>query len=568
MPHRSTFLLVPLLLLVAVGGARAGEPGEPRAAQKLSNLAGNLGASLDEGDAFGKGVTNLGDLDGDGVDDLAVGAFRDDDGGSDRGAVYILFGAGDGSVQSAAKISDTAGGFDAPLDNGDNFGSAVAGLGDVDGDGLPDLAVGARGDDDTFNAGAVYVLMLNADGSVKSWAKNAAAQAPGLGSSDLFGDALANLGDLDGDGRAELAVGAPDYDNFWGAVWVLFLGADGTATQSVRIASNSGGFSGALAFNDRFGSGVAGLGDLDGDGVGDLAVGAMRDKDGFDDGPGGFGSGAVWICFLRDDGSVKGQQKISPLAGGFSASLAKGDFFGRSVARVGDLDGDNVPELAVGAHEDDVAVINAGAVWLLFLETDGTVKHHVRLDADDAPLASLESGDKFGVSLVDLGDQDGDGHPDLAVGAYFDDDGGSAPGNGSNNGAVWLLRLDGARFRQLGFALAGAGGEMPLELTGDLLGGDSVGLSVANAPADAPALLLMSPFAGFVPALGGTVVPDPSQLSTLARFDTSASGTLDLAGTWPAGLPVGFTLHVQVWVPDATAPAGWAATQGWKAIQP
>src|SRR5690606_11754191 len=133
----------PLLLLLALGAARAGEPGEPRGAQKLSNLAGNLGALLDEGDAFGKGVTKLGDLDGDGVDDLAVGAFRDDDGGRDRGAVYVLFMAADGSVQSSAKTSDTAGGFDAPLDNGDNFGSAVAGLGDVDGDGLPDLAVGA-----------------------------------------------------------------------------------------------------------------------------------------------------------------------------------------------------------------------------------------------------------------------------------------------------------------------------------------------------------------------------------------------------------------------------------------
>ena len=97
----------------------------------------------------------IGDVDGDGINDIAVGAHRDDDGGSDRGAVYVLFLNGDGT-------SDTAGGLAASLDDSDRF-VAVAGIGDLGGDGINDIAVGAFFDDDGgTDRGAVYVLHLAA----------------------------------------------------------------------------------------------------------------------------------------------------------------------------------------------------------------------------------------------------------------------------------------------------------------------------------------------------------------------------------------------------------------------
>jgi len=118
--------------------------------QKISDIHGNFFHVLDDGDVFSHSIDNLGDLDGDGITDLVVGADLDDDGGTDRGALYILFLNNDGTVKSFQKISDTEGGFLGVLGNGDRFGISVANIGDFDGDGITDIAVGAINDDDTF----------------------------------------------------------------------------------------------------------------------------------------------------------------------------------------------------------------------------------------------------------------------------------------------------------------------------------------------------------------------------------------------------------------------------------
>ena len=98
---------------------------------------------LDNDDRFGWSVAALGDLDQDGIVDMAVGAHSDDDGGSNRGAVWVLLLRRDGTVRSHQKISDTEGGFDGVLDDRDWFGWSVAALGDLDQDGIVDMAVGA-----------------------------------------------------------------------------------------------------------------------------------------------------------------------------------------------------------------------------------------------------------------------------------------------------------------------------------------------------------------------------------------------------------------------------------------
>ncbi len=173
---------------------------------------------------------------------------------------------------------------------------------------------------------------------------------------------------------------------------------------------------------------MASLGDLDGDGVTDLAVGAIYDD------TGGTNRGAVYVLFMNSNGTVKSFQKIgSGLNGG--PTLADGDQFGASVAAVGDLDGDGVTDLAVGANYDDTGGTSRGAIYLLFMNSNGTVKSSQKIASGTGGGPTLANDDRFGVSVASLGDLDGDGLTDLAVGANFDDTG------GINRGAVYTLFL-------------------------------------------------------------------------------------------------------------------------------
>ena len=430
-----------IALAVVMSGQRAqAQPGWVLSHQKISDTEGGFKGILDNSDQFGTSVASLGDLDGDGIGDLAVGTWNDDDGGSYRGAVWIVFLNTDGTAKSQQKISDTQGGFTGMLDDGDVFGVAVASLGDLDGDGVGDLAVGARGDDDGGSAhGAVWILFLDTDGTVKSHQKISDTKGGftgALGNIAQFGTSVASLGDLDDDGVDDLAVGAPPArrrGSNIGNVWVLFLNPDGTVKAHQKISESEGGFTGNLDDDDDFGRSVALLGDLDGDGVGDLAVGANGDDDG------GFNRGAVWMLFLNTDGTVKSHQKISDTEGGFTGMLDNSDWFGKAVGGLGDLDGDGLTDLAVGAHLDDDGGADRGAAWILFLNTDGTVKSHQKIsDTEGGFTGTLDDEDRFGTSVASLGDLDGDGVGDLAVGARNDDDG------GPDRGAVWVLFLDGA----------------------------------------------------------------------------------------------------------------------------
>jgi cysteine-rich repeat protein len=329
-------------------------------------------------------VTALGDLDGDGITDIATGDNRADDGGIDRGAALILFLNADGTVKSQQRISSTHGGFTGRLSNGDSFAIEVAFLGDLDGDGVRDMAAGARYDDDGGkDHGAVWILFLNADGTVKSHQKISETQGGftgQLGDSDLFGESMTSLGDLDGDGVGDIAVSAvwdDDGGKNHGAVWILFLNTDGTVKSHQKISETQGGFTGRLG-GDGFGASLSALGDLDGDGVVDLAVGAPSDDDG------GESRGAVWILHLNSDGTVKSHEKISSTQGGFTGTLDDDDRFGVSVASLGDLGGTGAGDLAVLAWYDDDGHPDHGAVWILFLDrafcSDGVVSDGEQCD--------------------------------------------------------------------------------------------------------------------------------------------------------------------------------------------
>ncbi len=546
----------------------AGQAGAVLRQQKISQGQGGFSGPLHSGDLFGIGASALGDLDGDGLAELAVGAYFDDDGGLDRGAVWILFLRADGSVRDQQKISSLQGGFTGDLDDSDLFGWSVEGLGDLDGDGTRDVAVGAWLDDDggpEQDMGAVWILFLRPDGSVREHQKispTAGGFNGALDFGDRFGTSLAFLGDLDGDGAGDLAVGSlydDDGGSNSGSLWILFLHPDGTVKQEQKISNLAGGFGGTLPTDCRFGYSAEPLGDMDHDGLTDLAVGAILDPDG------GLGRGAVWLLLLDSDGTVKDERKISSTQGGFTGPLDDYDSFGRSIANLGDLDGDGLTDLAVGAVADDDSANgpgeDRGAVYVLFLNAVGGVQGELKISDTSGDFHGvLDDYDGLGQAATALGDLDLDGVVDIVTTAVLDDDG------GEDIGAAWVLFLSDGTWNNPGFALAGAAGTPELHGQGSLQAGEPLTVSLRGAPAFAPLVLIVSLAQLGAPFKGGVLVPAP--VGPLLPLLSDAGGELALAGAWPAGVPSGTQVFLQAWIDDAGAPQGLSASNALVATTP
>jgi hypothetical protein len=562
---------VALAVLVLAGSAAAQfGPGNVAWQAQIAPGVGGFDGLVETDDRLGP-VALLGDVNGDGVADLAIGAPGDNETvphtQQNMGAVWIVFLAEDGTVRGQQKISSLEGGFTGPLNPDAFFGSVVAAPGDVDGDGVPDLAVGAPTVHDglhPYTSGSVWLLLLRPDGTVRQELRISASTG-GFGGQldhgDAFGSSLAVPGDVDGDGVPDLAVGAKwddDAAEDAGAAWLLFLNHDASVHAETKISALAGGFPDALAEDDNFGWSLAALGDRDGDGVPDLAVSAPAHDDG------GHDRGAVWLLSLHADGSVKASTRISSTQGGFAGPLDDGDWFGSALAAPGDIDGDGVADLAVGAFGDDDGSssgiptgpnIDSGAVWLLFLGPDGSVAGQQKLsDVAGGFEADLDDYDSFGASLAALGDLDGNGARDLAVGVPADD--GESASAAANFGAVWLLGLQGppsGSWTDLGHALKGALGKPALLPSGSPAPGELVELRLTGAKQNSPITLVIGLAELGLPFHGGVLVPSPD---VLVPSQTNGIGNHSFEGLWSGGVPVLF----QCWIADPSAIQGLSAS--------
>ncbi len=364
---------------------------------KIENGSGGLEANLDAGDRFGRDHDQAGDVNGDGTIDLIVGARSDDDGATDAGAVYILFMNNDGTVQSNQKISALEGGFSDALLENNFFGYGVAGIGDYDNDGIPDIAVSAPASTNS----ALYIIHLNRNGTVKDFVKNNGITAFGLSA----------VGDLNNDGRIDLVACDPSSDvggNNIGAISILFLNNNSQVqpNQTVLINPQSGGLGAGLVAGDEFGGReVAMLGDIDGDGTKEMAVGAFK-SDG--------GKGAIWILSLDNTTfNVVSKLKITEGLNGFNDVLttganpngSEGANFGHALCQVGDLNGDGIPDLMTGANQQ-----NEGDGYILYLNADKTVKTYTKLNNTNGGFGlALGTEDRFSRSISFVGDLRGDG---------------------------------------------------------------------------------------------------------------------------------------------------------------
>jgi hypothetical protein len=362
--------------------------------------------------AGGSALTSLGDFDGDGINDLARASTY---GGDDDpnlsyyfGRVTLLLLRSDGTVKESIEIKRSS----SPLfevEYLDGIGTSIASMGDLDGDGVVDLAVGAPRDGKaTSRGGAVQILFLNANGTVKSTARIAGdvSGSPTQVAGEYFGGELCNLGDIDGDGIVDLAVSGSGNrpDN---SFQILFLRSDGSV-KSFRRGLNGGPQE--LMRSGAVGS-IANIGDLNQDGVTDLAIGTQLLNTDSDI---SMFVGAVCVLFLNPDGSVKSFSYIDHNS--LSLRPASSERFAvSSLASLGDLDGDNVNDLAVGSSLD------GGSIDVLYLNADGGVKSSVHISAgvNGGPMFPNRDIVHLGGSLANIGDINHDGAPDLASNSYI-----------------------------------------------------------------------------------------------------------------------------------------------------
>ena len=427
MARTRSALLFSALVSLGVLGRVSAQVGTVLHQQKISEVEGGFHGPLDPNGRFGRDIEALGDLGGDGTIELAVVDLQH--------TLWILSLGPDGRVVNERAITTGAQG---------RHDLAVARVGDMDGDGITELAVGFF----TFvqhRESFVEIFFLDSAGGVKRSRVIAPSDpvfVPAITSGDAWGFAIAGIGDVDGDGIADIAVGAPEDDDGPGldngAVWIVHLRNDGSPKSAFKINELRGGGAGLIDANG-FGYSIAPLGDLDGDGNRDLLVGCAGSTF-IDPSLQPFG---ILVLFL--DASARVLRVSSILQEEFARYRdASGNEqncgFGLSVATLGDLDADGTVEIAVGAP-----TCEGGEFFVGSLKRDGTLARKVRIKAGVGGFSGILSpGVSFGCSLASLGDIDGDGAPELAVGSFWEDDGGSGPG------AVWILGLDQSPVRNSG----------------------------------------------------------------------------------------------------------------------
>ncbi len=364
------------------------------------------------------GTTGPCDFDGDGYDDLAVGTPGENVGGDDAaGAVSIIYG-GPGGLSSASDqlFTQDSANIDGAVEEGDSFGANLA-CADFNDDGWDDLAIGAPNENlgGKDNAGAVHIVFGTPFGLHASLIEDQLLHLDNFGvesasAGDALGSSLA-AADFDGDGYADLAIGAPAWDedeHNAGAVAIVYGTPSGLSSSGTDFFhQDSPGVVDSVGSRDRYGE-VLVSGDFDDDGYADLAIGIPLDN--FDDDHGN--SGKVHIMYGTGSGlSASGDQRFQP------GTKWKNGLFGAALAS-GDFDDDGIDDLAVGAPGQWVSgQEQAGAVYVLRGSGTGITLTGDQTWSQAGSIVGVpEDFDRFGQALAS-GDFDDDGIADLAIGA-------------------------------------------------------------------------------------------------------------------------------------------------------
>jgi hypothetical protein len=356
---------------------------------------------------FGIALAALGDIDGDGFADAIVGAHQVDGVEVDSGRAYVYAGGPEGLSTEPTVL-------DLPMPQAmAYFGRSVTGLGDVNGDGYADFAVGAYGvAGSSTNQGRAFVYYGSSRGVAGLPGTTLAATDPQT--DEIFGIRVAAGGDIDGDGFSDLLVAAYNWD------------LDLTITNNGRFFAFHGTQAGISTtpnailqspepiVGGQYGYAVAGVGDVNGDTFGDVIVGARMEAArgrayAYDGSPAGLMAMPSWMTDVQSANALE---------------------YGFVVGPAGDLDGNGLADAVVTARLDDSGTPNKGRAWVF----DGTTGGLAASPSANLVGEPREQGAQFGFAASGVGDTNGDGFTDLFVGAINQDAGQTNEGVG-----YWFL---------------------------------------------------------------------------------------------------------------------------------
>ena len=413
----------------------------------LSELDGSNGFvfnGIEEGDRSGNSVSNAGDINGDGLDDLIIGAYRaNPDGNTNAGETYLVFGSPEGfdTNFNLSELDGNNGFVIKGIAAGDRLGDSVSNAGDINGDGIDDLIIGAPYADPNGNssAGKSYVVfgkrgsfdanfnLSQLDGS-NGFVLNG---IRGGGLSDQSGSSVSGAGDINGDGIDDLIIGAPgadpragSFDFNSGELYVVF-GKNGNFNANFNLSQlngNNGFVIEGIRPAESLGNSINGAGDINGDGIDDLVTGSYRSFFSTQ-----FDLNKAYVVFGSSEG-FDARIRVSQLVNGSNGFRINGDrrdYEGRSVSSAGDINGDGIDDLIIGGDLADAnGNFNAGETFVIFGNVGGFDRNFNLSELDGSNgfrIKGIDERDNSGRSVSNAGDINGDGIDDLIIGAFAAD---------------------------------------------------------------------------------------------------------------------------------------------------
>ncbi|WP_442948677.1 beta strand repeat-containing protein [Nostoc sp.] len=394
----------------------------------LSNLNGTNGFAINginPDDASGISVSSAGDINGDGIDDLIIGAPGADLNGTSSGQSYVVFGSKSGfdAQFKLSTLNGTNGFAINGINPGDDSGGSVSSAGDINGDGIDDLIIVASfADPNGTNSGQSYVVFgsksgFNAQFNLSTLNGTNGFAINGINAFDQA-NVVSSVGDINGDGIDDLIIGASSADpnsEGSGQSYVVFGSKSGFNAQfNLSTLNGTNGFAiNGINQYDFSGTSVSSAGDINGDGIADLIIGAPI-------APNTIQSGQSYVVFGSKSG-FDAQLNLSTLNGtnGFAINgINPGDTSGRYVSSAGDINGDGIDDLIIGATNASPNAIQSGQSYVVFGSKGGF--------GAQFNLSTLNGTNGFAINGIaaddessvvsSAGDINGDGIDDLIIG--------------------------------------------------------------------------------------------------------------------------------------------------------